>query len=117
MDLNEAMKAHAEWKMKFRNAIAKQETLDVDTISVDTCCALGKWLHGESKFRYGKLKSHQECMAKHEVFHREAGRVAKTINAGNYAEASAMLGSNTPYRAASNNVVVAIAALKTESGL
>jgi methyl-accepting chemotaxis protein len=117
MDLTAAMKAHAEWKMKFRNAIVRKEVLDVDTISVDTCCDLGKWLNGESRHTLGGLRSHADCLVKHAEFHRQAGRVAQTINAGNYSEAEAMLGSNTPYRTASQNVVVAIAALKTEGGL
>jgi methyl-accepting chemotaxis protein len=117
MDLSEAMKAHAEWKIKFRNAISKKDTMDVATISADTCCALGKWLHGESKPQLGPLKSHADCVAKHAVFHQEAGKVARTINAKQYAEAEAMIGPNTPFFMASNSVVVAIGALKKESGV
>jgi methyl-accepting chemotaxis protein len=117
MDLSEAMKAHAEWKIKFRNAISKKDTLDVATISADNCCALGKWLHGEAKVKFGRLKSHTDCVSRHALFHQEAGKVARTINAKNYTEAEAMISPNTPFFAASNNVVVAIGALKREGGL
>jgi len=49
MDLNQAGTAHAEWKVKLRMAIAKQEQLDAVTIGTDNACALGKWLHGAAK--------------------------------------------------------------------
>lgn len=117
MDLSEAMKAHAEWKIKFRNAISKKDTVDVATISADNCCALGKWLHGDGKIKFGQMKSHADCVAQHVLFHQEAGKVAQTINAKNYAEAAAMISPSTPFFTASNNVVVAIGTLKRESGV
>jgi methyl-accepting chemotaxis protein len=117
MDLSEAMKVHAEWKIRFRNAISKRDTMDVATIAADNYCELGMWLHGEAKLSYGHLKSHADCVAKHALFHEEAGKVARTINANKYDEAAAMIGPNTPFFTASNNVIVAIGALKRESGL
>lgn len=117
MDLTEAMKAHAEWKVKFRTAIAKNETMDVTAISADNCCPLGKWLHGESKVKYGRMKSHADCISRHAMFHREAGKVARTINEKKYVEAEAMLNPSTSFFTASNNVMVAISALKKEAGM
>lgn len=117
MDLSEAMKAHAEWKIKLRTAISAKQSLDATTISADDCCALGKWLHGEARLKFGKLKSHGDCLARHAAFHKEAGKVALTINARKFEEAEAMLGASTPFFMASNSVVMAISALKKESGL
>lgn len=117
MDLNHAIEKHAEWKLKFRSAISKQEIMDAETISRDNCCELGKWLHGEGKTALAKLSGHADCIAKHAVFHTEAGKVAKTINAKKYGEAEAMLGSGTSYASASSAVGVAILRLKKESGL
>lgn len=117
MDLNEAIKAHSEWKMKLRGAISAQATLDVQTISKDDCCALGKWLHGDSKQRYGPLASHTECIRLHAAFHKEAGKVAMAINNKLYGEAEKMLGTGAAYGAASNAVVFAIGALKREGKL
>lgn len=117
MDLNEAIKAHSEWKMKLRGAISSKGTLDAATISRDDCCALGKWLHGESKPRFGKLAAHMDCVRHHAVFHKEAGKVASAINAGHYVEAEQMLSSGSPYASASNAVVIAIGALKREAKL
>ncbi len=116
MDLNKAIEKHADWKLKFRLAISKQETMDVEAISKDNCCELGKWLHGESKARFGKFTSHLACVGKHAAFHVEAGKIARTINSKKYAEAEAML-VGTPYTTASNAVGAAIIRLKKEAGL
>ncbi|PJA27050.1 MAG: chemotaxis protein [candidate division Zixibacteria bacterium CG_4_9_14_3_um_filter_46_8] len=117
MDLNQAIAKHAEWKMKFRSAISRQETMDAVAISKDNCCEMGKWLYGEAKAKLSGLKSYAECVAKHAAFHIEAGKVAHAINAKKYAEAENMIGSNTPYMAASNAVGSGIIHLKKEAAL
>ncbi len=117
MDLDSAIGKHAEWKIKLRSAISKQEAMDVPTISKDNCCELGKWLHGEAKTKWGRLASHAACITKHAAFHVEAGKVAKAINEKKYTAAEAMLGSSTPYASASSAVAGAIMHLKKETGL
>lgn len=117
MDLEQAIKTHGEWKLKFRAAISGKEQMDVDAITADNCCALGKWLHGEGKSRYANLASYANCVGKHAEFHHQAGRIAKTINHGHFPEAEAMLGAGTFYSAASSAVGVAILALKKDARL
>lgn len=117
MDLGNAIQAHSEWKVKFRTAIAKQETMDTATISADHCCALGAWLHGEGKKRFGSLASHTKCVANHRLFHVEAGKIAQAINAKRYPEAERMLAINTPFAAASTAVGAAILLLKREAAV
>ncbi|NOU23112.1 MAG: CZB domain-containing protein [Methyloglobulus sp.] len=117
MDLNKAIEKHAEWKVKFRSAISKQELLDAETVSKDNNCELGKWLHGDSKVKLSKFASHSDCIAKHAEFHREAGNVAKAINAKKYTEAESMLSAGSSYSTASNAVGVAVRRLKKEAGL
>ena len=51
MDLDQAIAKHAEWKLKFRSAISKQETMDVTTIAKDNCCDLGAY-SGERDRRF-----------------------------------------------------------------
>lgn len=116
MDLNQAVERHTEWKTKFRLAISKKEAMDAEIIARDDCCDLGKWLHGESKPALGNLASHAECVKKHALFHIEAGKVARAINAKKYIEAEAMLNPNTSYWNASTAVVAAILHLKKEAG-
>ena len=117
MDLDNAIAKHAEWKMKFRTAISRQEQLDAATLAKDNCCDLGKWLHGDAKASFGRMASHAECVKKHAVFHVEAAKVASSINAGKYAEAEAMIGGGTSYSQASSAVGVAIMQLKKEAKL
>ena len=116
MDLDQAVKKHAEWKLKFRSAISNKETMDVATISKDNCCELGKWLHGEAKPKHGHLASYAECVTKHAAFHIEAGKVASAINAKKFTEAEAMIDGGTAYHTISGTVGTAIMRLKKESG-
>ena len=115
MNLDEAVQKHNDWKIKFRSAISKKETMDAATISKDNCCEFGKWLYGAGKSEYGSLSSFTECVAKHKAFHVEAGKVAVAINAKKYVEASAMIGAGTSYSAASTDTGVAIMHLKKTS--
>ncbi len=117
MDLDCAIGKHAEWKMKFRSAISKQEMMDAASISKDNCCELGKWLHGDARTKFGRLASHAKCVQEHAAFHAEAGKVAAAINAKKYAEAEAMLGGGTAYAKVSSSVGVSIMHLKKEAGL
>jgi hypothetical protein len=117
MDLNEAIKVHSEWKMKLRGAISAQTILDAANISKDNCCALGKWLHGESRAKFGTLPSHADCIRTHAAFHKEAGKVASAINSRKYVEAEQMLASGSAYAVASNAVVIAIGKLKHDAKL
>lgn len=114
MDLNEAIQKHAEWKVKFRAAINKQETMDAATIRQDNCCLLGKWLHGEGQSQHGSHATFTNVVAKHADFHRSAGKVADAINARKYAAAEIMLGGGTEYGLASSAVTAAISTLKKE---
>lgn len=117
MDLEQAIGRHAEWKVKFRAAIAKRESLDAATVARDNCCELGKWLYGEGRSRWSALPAYRSCVAKHTEFHQVAGRVALAINAGHYVEAEKMLEGTTSYGAASTDVVTAILRLKKEAAL
>lgn len=117
MDLTDAIKAHSDWKLKLRGAIVAQSTLDAESIAKDNCCALGKWLHGESKPTLGGLSTHKDCVRLHAEFHKEAGKVATAINSGQYAKAESMLASGAPYATASNAVVIGIGALKRQAKL
>lgn len=115
MDLDLAGQAHAQWKVKLRMAISKQETLDAASIGADNCCPLGKWLHGDARGLYGKLPAYRDCVDRHAAFHREAGAVATAINQKRFAQADKMLDAGTPYAAASSAVGSAILGLKKAS--
>jgi hypothetical protein len=117
MDLQSAINGHAEWKIKFRNAITKKEQMDEKSVAKDNLCELGKWLYGEGFTKFGSLKSHAECLSKHAEFHKEVGKVAALINEGQYAQAESMIGIGSSYLQASNAVAGAIYNLKKEAGI
>lgn len=114
MNLDDASRAHSDWRVKLRTAIAKKETVDARAIGADNCCALGQWLHGEAKGTYNRLRAYADVVDKHAAFHRAAGSVALAINQQRYSEAEAMLGAGTPYAAASTAVGSALLGLKKE---
>jgi methyl-accepting chemotaxis protein len=117
MDFEAAIQRHAEWKTKFRSAIAQHQALDPVIISKDNYCELGKWLHREGKTKFGNLSSHADCVSIHAAFHAEAGKVAQTINAKNYVEAESMLESGTTYTNAADKIAAAIMKLKNDAKL
>jgi methyl-accepting chemotaxis protein len=115
MDLDSAIQKHAEWRLKFRQAITKHETMDAAAVAKDNLCELGKWLHGEAKKVHGTLRSYAACVTAHAAFHVEAGKIAAAINAKDYAAADKMLGAGTPYAEASSVIGGAVIGLKNET--
>jgi chemoreceptor zinc-binding protein len=115
MDLESAIGAHAEWKTKLRSASDKKEHMDVAAISADNSCALGKWLHGDGKAKYGSLRAYKDCLDSHAQFHVEAGKVAAMVNQAKFNDT--LIGAGSAFGAASNHVGSAIIHLKKEAKL
>jgi len=117
INLDDATKAHVDWKTKFRVAIHKQDTMDAATIAKDNCCELGKWLHGEAKTRHSEVAAYPVLVTRHAAFHVEAGKIAALVNAKKFAEAELALQGDTPYGKASQSVGQAILQMRKETGL
>ena len=113
INLDSAIRAHADWRNKLRHAAAKHEQLDVQTISRDDCCEMGRWLHGAGGSRYGGKPIFVELIAGHKNFHEQAGKVARAVNQGD-AQVAHMMDSGTPFSRASNEVGRLIVQLKKE---
>ena len=116
MNLDEAIQKHAGWKLKFRSAISKHEQMDAETICKDNCCQLGQWLYGEGKSKYGTKPEFTTVLERHKVFHVEAGKVARLINAKQYEQAEKELSNGTAYSQASSAMGTAIIQLKRHVG-
>jgi methyl-accepting chemotaxis protein len=117
MDLNNAIQKHAEWKMRFRSAISRQEKIDMLMLADETACEIGGWLHGPAKRQYGQMKCYGDCLKVHSSFHAEALKIASAINAQKFAEAERMLNAGTPYAQVSSDLGVSILRLKKEAGI
>jgi uncharacterized protein YukE len=117
ISLDNAIKAHADWRLKLRSASQQHEKLDADTITRDDCCELGKWLHGSGKSKYGSNPNFVALLDAHKAFHQEAGKVARAINQDVGAgKVEAMLASDTGFSRASNTVTRLISQMKSEMG-
>jgi methyl-accepting chemotaxis protein len=114
IDLDGAIKAHADWRSKLRSAAMHGEQVDADTICRDDQCPLGKWLHGGGQGKFGGKPSFVELVGAHREFHDEAGKVARSINNGAGAEAEKMLESDTAFSRASQKVTRLIVQFKNE---
>lgn len=115
MDADRALQVHRVWKDRFRTAMARHEQLNVDEIAADDCCPFGQWLHGEAKACFGHAPAYACCIDAHAAFHREAGKVAQRVNAGQSLEADAMLAYGTPYAHASEALAKSVIALFKET--
>jgi methyl-accepting chemotaxis protein len=117
ISLDNAIKAHADWRLKLRTASQQHEKLDADTITRDDCCELGKWLHGSGKSKFGSNPNFVALLDAHKVFHQEAGKVARAVNQNlGTGKVEAMLGADTSFSRASNTVTRLIAQMKSEMG-
>ncbi len=114
IDLDSAIEAHAQWRTKLRAAAENHEQLDAKTVGRDDCCVLGKWLHGRGRTKYGHSPSFVDLVDRHRSFHSAAGKVAQTINRGDYAGAKDMLASGTEFAKASSEVGAAIVRLRKD---
>jgi methyl-accepting chemotaxis protein len=113
INLDSAIKAHAEWRNKLRNASTKHEQLDAETIGRDDCCEMGKWLHGAGNSKFGGKPVFSDLIAGHRSFHVEAGKVARVVNQGGD-QVEQMMGSGSSFSTASNEVGRLIIQLKRE---
>jgi hypothetical protein len=114
INLDSAIKAHAEWRAVLRSAANKSEHIDAQTIGRDDCCELGKWLHGAGNSKFGGKPTFVALTSRHREFHIEAGKVARAINQGAGSQAEKMLISGTPFARASGEVGRLIIQIKKE---
>lgn len=125
MDLEQALKTHTDWAQRLHDAASAAPSaapcavtgdgasaaLDTARIASAQGCALGDWLDGEGRVRWGHRSEWQRCRHAHGDFHRAAGSVAAALNRGDHAAARAMLAAGTPFAGASRALMQALQAL------
>lgn len=110
MDLDHAIDAHMQWRVKFRSALETGKAPDVTTVSADDQCDLGRWLKGEGRATCSSHPEYQKLVDQHRGFHRCAGGVAAAIARGKKPEAEQLLAGE--FKTVSTATVAAISALK-----
>ncbi len=115
-DFDQAIEAHRQWKVKLRQAIASHSHLDVETISRDDCCALGKWIYGAGGSRFGERPTFTTLREQHGKFHQVTGGVAGEINAGRFERAEDLIGPRSQFALVSTEVITLLIDVKREVG-
>jgi methyl-accepting chemotaxis protein len=118
MDLDEAVKAHAAWKMRLQAYIRQPDkSIDAAEVARDDCCPLGQWLHGDGKGLISGLPEYETLIAEHARFHRAVGDAVKMADAGHNVLEEHVLAWDSEFAAASRNVVTTIVQIKKKSNL
>jgi hypothetical protein len=109
LDLNAAVAAHENWKIRLDLFLAGQskEDLRPEVICFDDRCDLGQWMiHSSGKARLGSLPGFIALLSDHKQFHYAASNVVALAKAGKVADAARMM--DGPYARASGGVVSAL---------
>ncbi|PXW95496.1 methyl-accepting chemotaxis protein [Sphaerotilus hippei] len=104
-DFDAAIAAHRAWKDKLLEALREQRQLDVDVICRDDRCALGQWLHGAARQRWGRQPGFSALVEQHRQFHESVGEIGRHINQGDGTRARQLLGQDGRFSRASTEVV------------
>lgn len=116
IDIDTAMSAHDNWKIRLQNYLNDQSTEDLqpELVCMDDRCDLGKWLHGPGGQRLGSYPAFSMLLARHKYFHVQASTVLALAQAQEREKAEQMLLGS--YRQASNQVIFLLKELKRGLG-
>ncbi|MDM7456005.1 MAG: methyl-accepting chemotaxis protein [Tepidimonas sp.] len=112
LDIDEIIDAHRQWKIKLRDAMENHHRVDVDTLRRDDCCALGKWIYGEGRQRFGSQPRFAELIERHSHFHQVAADVGELVNRREWRQAEEAIAPGTPFSQATRGVVQVLSAVK-----
>ncbi|MDW8465992.1 MAG: CZB domain-containing protein [Chloroherpetonaceae bacterium] len=84
LNFHTAIISHQNWKARFKAMIESgmAEALNPDVIAQDNQCAVGKWIYGVAKEKYGDHPLWEKLRADHAFFHSCASRVLAMIIRG-----------------------------------
>ena len=93
-EINQAIAAHGQWKVKLRNAIETGECESTpDKVKQDNNCSFGKWLHERIDPEVKHSPFYKEIVYLHAQFHKEAGAILELALNGNKKEAENLMKS------------------------
>lgn len=112
----DAENAHVKWKMRLVQYVGGQshEDFDVEAVSCDDKCDLGKWIYGPAT-RHSTSSEYKNLRTSHADFHKTVGNIIKCVHDHKVDEARLLLGGD--FAGASKKTISAIHAMqaKTES--
>lgn len=115
MNFDEAIKAHAAWKMKLQTYLSHPDhSLDPAVIECDNRCDLGKWIYGEGA-KHNKLTEYADLRSEHAKFHKAAAAIVRKADSGQSVSEEVALGSKSAFGMTSSAVVTAIMKMRSKS--
>jgi len=118
MDLNDAIHAHANWKMKLFSYLdnpdnsLSSDQISFDQISSDSACELGQWLNGEGR-KYSSAPEFAPLESSHARFHKSAGEILNIANSNGEVAPETVLSARNDFANASDEVVEALKAIQS----
>lgn len=93
LNIRTAIDAHIKWRRRLEDFVqgTSHENLQVNVVSADNNCILGKWIHGDGQAKYGHLQLFTELVSVHAKFHEHAGAVLAAAKSGRRDEALGLL--------------------------
>lgn len=112
MDFDQAIKAHAEWKLKLSNYIRKPDrSINAANIAMDNQCMLGKWLYGDG-IKFAHLPEYQKLKEIHAKFHKAASSIIQKADSGVNVKEEIALGTDSEYTKTSTEITLLIMNMK-----
>lgn len=111
LNLKQVLDTHQDCKAKLLTVLEGEsnEVLDIEIISADNHCVLGKWIYAEGKQLYSDLPEYELARKAHAEFHVYAGEALKQHVLGNQVFADVIL--KTKFRNTSNKNQLALNSL------
>ena len=102
LDLKQALEIHHLLNEKLQKVLEgnNDDDLEVEVISQDHICMIGKWLYGEGKDLYAHLPEYESMRKVHAELHTCAGEVLSAHQNGNTNYADALF--KTKFRTTAN---------------
>ncbi|MBP9752312.1 MAG: CZB domain-containing protein [Proteobacteria bacterium] len=113
LNIDEAIKAHSDWKIKLQRFLKNPDgSIDSTTVAKDNVCPLGKWMHFGNDSNFKKFTEFNELIIEHKRFHLAAAEIINRKNRGEDVTESIALGGNSEFSKASQNVIGLLMKLK-----
>jgi chemotaxis protein histidine kinase CheA len=87
LDFEAAKSAHAAWKVKLREFLDGQGTLNAEEVGRNDRCALGKWIYSPGMNQYRQLSALAELETAHTQLHVQAKKVIVLNDSGDLQQA------------------------------
>jgi hypothetical protein len=115
MNVDEAIQAHAAWKVKLTVYARKPDgALKAAEAGAPNRCVLGQWLYG-SGAKYTSLPEYEALVAEHARFHKAAASLIDRADSGEIGDPEKALDEASEYGMVSRKVVMAIKTLQDKT--